>query len=169
MFSIPCCPFSPTVTPNVARGEGVSALCLFVWASVFSEGFSLSMVLDKPDCNKLTKEPSESMHSDNIALRTCMKSFWKLNSKISGFCSNIQAFPGVYLEFSKLSTARSVCTSHKDQLSSWAPCCLARGTKGICMPRGIPHPSLRRSVKTSRESSKRSTLMRHSPHVETEG
>jgi len=46
-----------------------------------------------------------------------MKSFsWKLNPKSSGFVSNFHAFPGAYSEFSKLSTARLVCTSHEDQL-----------------------------------------------------
>lgn len=118
----------------------------------------------KLDCNKLTRGPSESMHSDNTALLACMKYSWKLNPKMGGFCSNIHAFPGAYLEFSKLSTARSVGTSHEDQLSSWAPSCLARSMKGILMPKGILHPSLCRSVKTSREI----WLMRHSSHTETE-
>lgn len=88
----PLLPLFSNSYSQCCKGRG-SLSSLFVWASVFSEGFSLSIVLDKPDCNKLTKEPSESMHSDNIALHTCMKSFWKLNSKISGFFSNIQVFP----------------------------------------------------------------------------
>lgn len=36
----------------------------------------------KLDCNKLTRGPSESMHSDNTALLACMKYSWKLNGWI---------------------------------------------------------------------------------------
>lgn len=96
---------------------------------------------------------------NTTALLTCIKFFWKLNSKTPGFSSDmfsqgfIWNFPSFQLQVQSAPPMRS----------SWAPCSLAGGTRGLPMPKGFPQP-----VKTSREGWKRSMLMRHSCHTETE-